>query len=225
MTIQREIATHCEIKLKTEVRIQNENIREVVRTEDNEKRREQETTGDRVMEISRENVQHDTTRTEEDSVYPRKTKQKNEQKSEKEEEKRVLRDFGTAIEFPIGNALEVSSKIVIEDTLEGEGNTQMQHGHKTPEVKRSQVIGLQKEPLPGRLVNRLSEWRKIWGDTQVSRGIKARWKSPQSLISLEDRKHRKEFRGKTEMMKNSLSFLEEELKEGVVKLVQESEVK
>ncbi|KAH7826912.1 uncharacterized protein MONOS_13684 [Monocercomonoides exilis] len=101
----------------------------------------------------------------------------------------------------------------------------MQSGHKTPEMKRSIAIGPLREPLPGRQVNRLSEWKKIGDDKLVSRDIRARWKSPQSPISLEERKHRQEFRGTTEMTNNYLSLLEEESKEGVVKPTPESEVK
>ncbi|KAH7825037.1 putative Reverse transcriptase (RNA-dependent DNA polymerase) [Monocercomonoides exilis] len=119
----------------------------------------------------------------------------------------------------------MSSKKAIFDTLEGEEITQTQHGHKKQEVKKNIVIGPPKEPLPGRLVNRLNEWKKIGEDKLVSRSIKARWKSSQSPISLEERKHRQEFRGTTEMMNNYLSLLEEELKEGVMKPIQESEVK
>ncbi|KAH7820092.1 uncharacterized protein MONOS_6080 [Monocercomonoides exilis] len=94
---------------------------------------------------------------------------KNEQKSEKEEEKIVWRASGTVIESPIGSPQEASLKTAIAYILEGEENTQIQHGHKTQEVKRSQAIGPPKELLPGRLVNRLSEWKKIGGDKLVSR--------------------------------------------------------
>ncbi|KAH7822296.1 uncharacterized protein MONOS_6427 [Monocercomonoides exilis] len=45
----------------------------------------------------------------------------------------------------------------------------MQSGHKTPEVKRSATIVPLRESLPGRLVNRLNEWKKIGGD-------KLKWK-------------------------------------------------
>ncbi|KAH7818827.1 uncharacterized protein MONOS_13654 [Monocercomonoides exilis] len=152
-------------------------------------------------------------------------KQRSEMRDEKENERIVWRASGIVIEPPIGNALEVSSRTAIEDILEGDEITQMQHDHKTPEGKGGIAIGPLREPLPGRRVNRLSEWKKIGGDKLVRRSIKARWKSPQSPISHEERKHRQEFRGTTEMTNNYLSLLEEELKDGVVKPIQESEVR
>ncbi|KAH7828036.1 uncharacterized protein MONOS_9342 [Monocercomonoides exilis] len=209
----------------TEVPKQYMNIGKVVRLLDQEKERDRETTGDSVMKISREDVQHDATKTEEDSPYPRVTRQMSEMRNEKENENEVWRASGIVIESPIGSALEESSKIATVDILEGEEDTQMQYGHKTPEVKRSIASGPPKEPLPWRLVNRLNEWKKIGGDTPVIRGTKALWRSPQSPISYEERKHRQEFRWTTEMMNNYLSLLEEELKDGVVKSVQESEEK
>ncbi|KAH7826085.1 uncharacterized protein MONOS_12417 [Monocercomonoides exilis] len=139
--------------------------------------------------------------------------------SERGNGKIVWRASGPVIGPPIGSALEVSSKTAILDTLEGEEITQVQLGHNTQGVKRRTASGPPKEPLPGRLVNRLSEWKKIGGDKLVSRCIRARWKSPQSPISHEERKHRQEFLVTTEMMNNYLSILEEELKEGVVKPV------
>ncbi|KAH7826626.1 uncharacterized protein MONOS_2772 [Monocercomonoides exilis] len=145
--------------------------------------------------------------------------------SERMNEKIICRASGTVSGNQIGSALEVSSKTAIACFLEGEEIPQMQHGHKTPGVRESIVIGLPREPLPGRLVNRPNEWRKIGGDKLVSRGITARWKSLQSPSSLEERKHRQQFRGMTEMTNNYLSLFEEELKEGVVKPIQESEVK
>ncbi|KAH7822705.1 uncharacterized protein MONOS_7363 [Monocercomonoides exilis] len=209
------------MRSETEVPKQYVNIGKVVSLLDQEKERERETTGDSVTKRPREDAQHATTRTEGDSEYPRVKGQK----SERENGKRVLRASGIVIEPPIGSAREGSSRIAILDTLEEEGNTMTQLGHKTPGVRRRTASGPPKEPLPGRLVNRPREWKKIGGDKQVSCGIKARWKSPQSPISLEEGKHRQEFRGTTEMTNNYLSLLEEELKDGVVKPMQESEVK
>ncbi|KAH7821208.1 uncharacterized protein MONOS_12870 [Monocercomonoides exilis] len=114
--------------------------------------------------------------------YPHKTRQMNDRKSGKEEEKRVLRASGTVTENPIGSALEVSSKTVIADILEGEGNTRMQYGHKTPEVMESIAIGPPKEQLPGRLVNRMSEWKKIGGDKLVSRGVSGNYGDDEELF-------------------------------------------
>ncbi|KAH7830888.1 putative Reverse transcriptase (RNA-dependent DNA polymerase) [Monocercomonoides exilis] len=206
----------------TEMQKQQVNVRGTLNSSDQRKEREREITGDSAREISIEDVGHETTRTEGDSEYPRVTGQK----SERENGKIVWKTFGTVIESPIWSALEVSSKIIFADThTTGDEYAQIQFGHKTLGVKRSAASGPPKEPLPGRLVNRLSEWKKIGGDKLVSRGIKARWRSPQSPISLEERKHRQEFRGTTEMMNNYLSLLEEELKEGVVKPIHESEVK
>ncbi|KAH7829046.1 uncharacterized protein MONOS_16316 [Monocercomonoides exilis] len=193
------------MRSETEVQKSHVNIGEIVNSLDQWKEREV----DRTLEISIEDVRHDTTRTGGDSVYFRRIDQKNDRKPGKEEEKRVLRTFGTAIESLIGSALEESSKTVNEDIFEGEGNTQMQHDQKTPGVRKNIVIGQPKEPLPGRLANRLSEWKKIGGDKLVSHGKRARWRSPQSPISLEERKHRQEFRGTTEMTNNYLSLLEE----------------
>ncbi|KAH7820352.1 uncharacterized protein MONOS_2257 [Monocercomonoides exilis] len=200
---------------------QQVNVRGTLNSFDQRKEREREITGDSAREISIEDVRHETTRIEGDSDYPRVTGQK----SERENGKIVWRNSGIVIGNPIGSAREGSSRTAILDTLEEEGNTQTQLGHKTQGVKRSAVIGPPREPLPERLVNRLSEWKRIGGDKLVSRGIKARWKSPLFPISLEERKHRQEFRGTTEMTSNYLSLLEEELKEGVVNPIQESEVK
>ncbi|KAH7821267.1 uncharacterized protein MONOS_14492 [Monocercomonoides exilis] len=108
-------------------------------------------------------TRYDTT--EEDSTYSRVMRQMSEMRNEKI----VWRVSGTVSESPTGTALEVSSKTAIEDTLEGEGNTQMQPGHKIPEVMESAASGPLREPLPGRQVNRLSEWKKIGGDKLVSR--------------------------------------------------------
>ncbi|KAH7822445.1 uncharacterized protein MONOS_10505 [Monocercomonoides exilis] len=113
------------------------------------------------MEILNEDVQHDTTRAEEDSVYPRKTRHKNDRKSGKEKEKGVWIASGTAIESPIRRAREESLKIVIADVLKGEEITQIQNVHRMPDVRRNVAIGPPKEPLPRRLVNRMSEWKKI----------------------------------------------------------------
>ncbi|KAH7827041.1 uncharacterized protein MONOS_9877 [Monocercomonoides exilis] len=157
---------------------QCKNIREVVNLLDQEKKTLQETTRDRVTEISIEDVRHETTRTEGDSAYPRVTRQT----SERRNEKIVWRASGIVIGSPIGSALEESSKTVTADILEGEEDTQIQFGHRTPEVKRSIASGPPKEPLPGRLVNRLNEWKKIWGDKRVSRGEKT-----QTRVSGDDR--------------------------------------
>ncbi|KAH7819416.1 uncharacterized protein MONOS_8621 [Monocercomonoides exilis] len=166
MNIQRETVAPDEKRSETEMQKQHVNIRETLSSSDQRKERERETTGDSVREISIEDVRHETTRTEGDSEYPRVTGQK----SESENGKIVWRTSGTVIESPIWSALEVSLKIAIADTHEEEGNTQMQSGHKTPGVRESIAIGQPKEPLPGRLVNRLSEWKKIGGDklTRVS---------------------------------------------------------
>ncbi|KAH7822948.1 uncharacterized protein MONOS_14372 [Monocercomonoides exilis] len=159
--------------------------------------------------------------TEEDSAYPRVTRQMNEMRNEMV----VGRASGTVTNSPIGSAREENSRRTIADTLEGEESTQIQHGFKTPKDMRTAAIGPLKEPLPGRLLNRLSEWKKIGGDKLVSHCIRARWRSPQSPISLEERKLKQEFRGMKEMTNNYLSLLELELKDGVVKPIQESEVK
>ncbi|KAH7821340.1 uncharacterized protein MONOS_8728 [Monocercomonoides exilis] len=221
MNIQRETVAQGEKRSETEMQKQQVNVRETLSSLDQKKWREREITGDSAREISMEDVRHETTRTEGDSVYPRVTRQM----SERGNGKIVWKASGTIIEPPIGSAREGSSRTAILDTLEGEENSQMQVDHKKSEVKVSGAIGSPKEPLPGRLVNRLSEWKKIGGDKLVSRGIKARWKSPQSPIKLEERKHRQEFWGTIEMTSNNLSLLEEEWKDGVVKSIQESEVK
>ncbi|KAH7820204.1 uncharacterized protein MONOS_8811 [Monocercomonoides exilis] len=195
-----------------------ENIEEVLSPFHRENRINQEIPRDYEMGTWREN-------TEGDSVNFSRTRQKNDRKSGKEEEKRVLRAFGTVIESPIGSALEESWKIATADTLGGKETAHIQTCQRTPEVRSCAAVGPPKEPLPGRLVNRLSEWKKIGGDKLVSRGIRARWKSPQSPISLEERRHRQEFRGTTETMNSYLSLLEEELKDEVVKPIHESEVK
>ncbi|KAH7832272.1 uncharacterized protein MONOS_15153p2 [Monocercomonoides exilis] len=152
---------------------------------DRKKRIEIESSIDREMGTGRVN-------TEEDSVYPHGTVQMNDQEPEREVVKRALRASGTVIESLIGSVLEESWKIAAADTLEGKETAQIQTGQKTPEVGSCVAVGPPKEPLPGRLVNRLNEWRKIGGDKLVSRGIKARWKDPQSPISLEEKKHRQE---------------------------------
>ncbi|KAH7826234.1 uncharacterized protein MONOS_7678 [Monocercomonoides exilis] len=118
MNMQRETAAPGEMRSETEVPKQHLNIGETVNSLVQRRERERETTGDRAIEISREDVQHDATRTEGDSAYPRVTGQT----SEKGNEKIVWRASGTVIESPIGSALEVSSKTAIADTLEGEGN-------------------------------------------------------------------------------------------------------
>ncbi|KAH7826282.1 uncharacterized protein MONOS_15537 [Monocercomonoides exilis] len=221
ITKRKETAAHCEIKMKKENLKQQEIIRDGVIMFDHEKIREQETTEDRAIRIHKEDAQHDTNRTKEDSAYPRVMGQM----SERRNEKGVLRASGTVIKSPIGSTLEENLWRTIADILEGEESTQLQYGHKTPEVKGSIVIGPPKELIPWRQVNRLSEWKKIGGDKLVSCGIRVRWKCPQSPISLEERKHKQEFSRTTEMTNNYLSLLEEVLKDGVVKSIQESEVK
>ncbi|KAH7818521.1 uncharacterized protein MONOS_8407 [Monocercomonoides exilis] len=218
VTMQQGISPNRQIITRTEPMGDCENIEEVLSPFDQERRINQEISRDHEKGSWRES-------TETDSVYPSRTRQRNDRRSQNEKEKGDWRASGIVIEPPIGSALEESSGTAIADILEGDEITQIQHGHKTPEVNVSIIIGPPKELLPVRLVNRLSEWRKIGGDKLVSRGIKARWKSPQSPISLEERKHRQEFRGTTEMKNNYLSLLEEELKDGVVKPVPESEVK
>ncbi|KAH7828320.1 putative Phage integrase family [Monocercomonoides exilis] len=162
----------------TEMQKQYVNIGKVVSRLDQEKERERETARDRLRERAREEVLHDTTKTEGDSAYPRVK----EQTSERRNEKSVLKTFGIVIEPPIVSAREGSSRTAILDTLEEEGNTQTQLGHKTPGVRESIVIGPPREPLPGRLVNRLSEWKKIGEDKLVSRGEKT-----QTRVSGDDR--------------------------------------
>eukprot|EP00770_Monocercomonoides_exilis_P015024 MONOS_14970.1-p1 / transcript=MONOS_14970.1 / gene=MONOS_14970 / organism=Monocercomonoides_exilis_PA203 / gene_product=unspecified product / transcript_product=unspecified product / location=Mono_scaffold01118:114-396(-) / protein_length=94 / sequence_SO=supercontig / SO=protein_coding / is_pseudo=false len=93
----------------------------------------------------------------------------NDQEPEREVVKRALRASGTVIESLIGSALEESWKIATADTLEGKETAQIQTGQRTPEVGSCVAVGPPKEPLPGRLVNRLNEWRKIGGDKLVSR--------------------------------------------------------
>ncbi|KAH7828619.1 uncharacterized protein MONOS_15409 [Monocercomonoides exilis] len=165
MNTRRATIAPGETRSGTEMQKQQMNVRGTLNSPDQRKLREREITGDSAREISIEDVRHETTRTEGDSEYPRVTGQK----SEREKGKIVLRAFGIVIEPPIGSAREGSSRTAILETLEEEGNTQTQPGHKTPGVRESIVIGPPKEPLPGRLVNRLSEWRKIGGDKLVSR--------------------------------------------------------
>ncbi|KAH7816467.1 uncharacterized protein MONOS_9781 [Monocercomonoides exilis] len=219
MNIQRETVAPGEKRSEMEIQKQSVNIGKVVSMLDQENERERETTEDRVMERPREEAQHEATRTEGDSAYLRVTRQK----SERRNEKIVWRTSGIVIGSPIGSTLEEGSKTVVANIYEGEEKTQMQSGHKTLGVKRRTAIGPLREPLPGRLVNRLSEWKKIGGDKLVSRGIITRWRSPQSPISLEERRHKQKFRRTTEMTNNYLSLLEEELKDRVMKPVQESE--
>ncbi|KAH7823732.1 uncharacterized protein MONOS_10806 [Monocercomonoides exilis] len=195
MNTQRETVAPGETRSEKEEQKQYVNFGETLNSSDQRKEREREATGDCVMERPREEVRHEATRTEEDSAYLRVIGQM----SERRNEKIVWRASGIVIESPIGSALEVGSKIAIVDILEGEGCTQMQSGHKAPEVNGSIARGPPREPLPGRLVNRLNEWKKIGGDKLVSRGIRARWMSPHSTIALEERKHRQDFRGKKEM--------------------------
>ncbi|KAH7816481.1 uncharacterized protein MONOS_9792 [Monocercomonoides exilis] len=173
MTTRQETAALGEMKLKTEAPKQSVNIGNVVSMLDQKKKREREITEDRVMERPREEAQHEATRTEGDCVFLRRTRQKNDRSSGKVNEKGVWRASGIVIESPIGSTLEEGSKTVVANIYEGEEKTRMQYGHKTPEVKESIAIGPLREPLPGRLVNRLSEWKKIGGDKLVSRGIRA----------------------------------------------------
>ncbi|KAH7818647.1 uncharacterized protein MONOS_2345 [Monocercomonoides exilis] len=83
MNIRQEIADLGEMRSETKESRQHANIGEVVSTFDHEKRREREITRDCVTEISREEVQHDAMKTDEDSAYPRLTRQTSEMRNEK----------------------------------------------------------------------------------------------------------------------------------------------
>eukprot|EP00770_Monocercomonoides_exilis_P001886 MONOS_1875.1-p1 / transcript=MONOS_1875.1 / gene=MONOS_1875 / organism=Monocercomonoides_exilis_PA203 / gene_product=unspecified product / transcript_product=unspecified product / location=Mono_scaffold00035:174443-179634(-) / protein_length=1490 / sequence_SO=supercontig / SO=protein_coding / is_pseudo=false len=152
-----------------------ENSEEALSPSDQKKRIEIDSSIDCEMGTGREN-------TEEDSVYPHGTVQMNDQELEREVVKRALRASGTVIESLIGSVLEESWKIATADTLEGKETAQIQTGLRTPEVGSCVAVGLPKEPLPGRLVNRLSEWRKIGGDKLVSRGVSGYDKNDEQLF-------------------------------------------
>ncbi|KAH7816522.1 uncharacterized protein MONOS_14395 [Monocercomonoides exilis] len=152
MNIHRETVAPGEKRSEPDMQKQHVNIRDALSPLDQRKEREREITRDCVMEISREDAQHDTTK--EDSAYPRVRRQM----SERRNEKRVLRAFGTVIDSPIGNALEKNLWRAIADTHATEEDTEIQHKHMMSELRRSETIEPLMEPLPGRLVNRLSEW-------------------------------------------------------------------
>ncbi|KAH7825785.1 uncharacterized protein MONOS_7110 [Monocercomonoides exilis] len=105
MITQQETAALCEMRSETEVPKQFVNIGNVVSWIDQEKKRARETTVNRAMGILREEAQHETTKTEEDSAYPRVK----EQTSERRNEKSVLRASGTVTEPPVGTAREENS--------------------------------------------------------------------------------------------------------------------
>ncbi|KAH7823000.1 uncharacterized protein MONOS_6834 [Monocercomonoides exilis] len=169
-TIRQETVAPGEKRSETEVQKQQVNVIETLSSLDQRKEREREITADSAREISREDVQHEVTITEGDSAYPRVTRLKNEWRFEKAKEKGVWRASGTVTEPPTGTAREENMRRAVANAFVVVEDMGIQNGHWTPEVRRSTVIGQLKEPLQGRLVNRLSEWKKIGGDKQVSRG-------------------------------------------------------
>ncbi|KAH7822724.1 uncharacterized protein MONOS_7796 [Monocercomonoides exilis] len=106
MTVLREVPINRQTVTGEEPLEVCENNEEVLSPFDREKRINQGISRDHEMGTWREN-------TEEDSVYPHGTKQKNDQESLKEGVKIVWRASGTVIESLIESDLEVSSKTAI----------------------------------------------------------------------------------------------------------------
>ncbi|KAH7823690.1 uncharacterized protein MONOS_5588 [Monocercomonoides exilis] len=98
MNIQRATVAPGETRSEMEMQKQHVNIRETLSSLDQRKERKRVVTGDSAREISIEDVRHDATKTEEDSIYPRVTRQM----SERVNGKIVWRASGTVASPQLG---------------------------------------------------------------------------------------------------------------------------
>ncbi|KAH7825650.1 uncharacterized protein MONOS_16305 [Monocercomonoides exilis] len=107
----------------------------------------------------------------------------------------------------------------------------MQHGYKAPEVKRSLASEPLKEPLPGRLMNRLSEWKKIGGDKlELKDGVvkpvpesDAKWFNQTFMVIMKNGKLRKILDNRAQNEEEPGKHFLKDSQETVVELLEEND--